>query len=58
MSPQPMPLLAGQTFQCNGKSSTLLTSICSTGVSLATLDAKGNVTKSENIDAYKYIGKQ
>jgi branched-chain amino acid transport system substrate-binding protein len=58
MSPQPMPLLAGQTFQCNGKVSTLLTSICSSGMSLATLDSKGNVTKSENLDAYKYIGKQ
>jgi ABC-type branched-subunit amino acid transport system substrate-binding protein len=58
MSPQPMPLLQGQTFQCNGKASTLLTSVCSSGVSLATLDSQGNVTKSENFDAYKYIGKQ
>jgi branched-chain amino acid transport system substrate-binding protein len=58
MSPQPMPLLAGQTFRCNGKASTLLTSVCSTGTSLATLDSKGNVTKSENFDATSVIGKQ
>ena len=58
MPPQQMPLLDGQNFQCNGKASTLLTSVCSTGVSLATLDSKGNPTKSENFDAYKYIGKQ
>ena len=58
MSPQPMPLLAGQTFRCNGTASTLLTSVCSTGASLATLDSKGNVTKSENFDATTVIGKQ
>jgi branched-chain amino acid transport system substrate-binding protein len=55
MSPQPMPLMAGQTFQCNGKASTLLPSVCSNGASLATLDAQGNVTKNENFDASSYV---
>jgi branched-chain amino acid transport system substrate-binding protein len=58
MSPKPMPLLAGQTFQCNGKASALLTSVCSNGASLATLDAKGNATKSENFDASSFIATQ
>jgi branched-chain amino acid transport system substrate-binding protein len=58
MSPQPVPLLSGQTFQCDGKASKLLTSVCSKGASLATLDANGNPTKTENYDAYTVIGNQ
>jgi branched-chain amino acid transport system substrate-binding protein len=55
MAPQQMPLMEGQTFQCNGKASSLLTSVCSNGASLATLDAKGAVTKNENFDTSPYV---
>jgi branched-chain amino acid transport system substrate-binding protein len=55
MAPQPMPLLHGSTFQCNRKASTLTPAVCTTGIAMVTLDAKGNAKKTEPIDATKYI---
>ena len=57
MSPQPMPLMSGQTFQCNRTASTLLTSVCSNAVSQSPLDPKGQVTKSDNFDASSYLAR-
>jgi hypothetical protein len=55
MSPQVMPLLAGATFQCDRKKSTLTPSVCSNGAVIETLDAHGNVTKSTTFDAGPYL---
>ena len=55
MSPQPMPLLPGQTFQCNRKVSPLTPAVCSNGAAILTLDAAGNVKQSETFDATPYI---
>jgi branched-chain amino acid transport system substrate-binding protein len=41
MSPQPLPLGGGSTFQCNGKQVSFAQAICSTGVLVATLDSSG-----------------
>jgi branched-chain amino acid transport system substrate-binding protein len=55
MSPQPMPLLGGQTFQCDRKKSPLTPAVCSNGSALEFLDAHGNVTKLEAFDATPYM---
>lgn len=55
MSPQTMPLLAGATFQCDRKKSTLTPSVCSNGAVIETLDAEGDVTKSVTFDAGPYL---
>jgi branched-chain amino acid transport system substrate-binding protein len=55
MSPQPVPLLPGQTFQCSRKVSTLIPSACSNGAALLTIDSSGKVTKSEIFDATPYL---
>jgi branched-chain amino acid transport system substrate-binding protein len=55
MQPQPFPLLAGQTFQCDRKKSTLLTSSCANNAVLETLDSNGNVVKVEAFDATPYL---
>ena len=55
MPPQPKPLLAGQTFQCNRKKSALLVSVCSNATVLETIDGNGQVTKSLALDATPYL---
>jgi branched-chain amino acid transport system substrate-binding protein len=55
MQPQTMPLLAGQTFQCNRKASSLLPSVCSNGAALITLTPTGAVAKTESFDAAAYL---
>jgi branched-chain amino acid transport system substrate-binding protein len=55
MQPQTMPLLAGQTFQCNRKASTLLSSVCSNGAALVSLTPTGEIAKSESFDASAYL---
>ena len=54
MSPQPMPLLAGQTFKCDHKTP-LLPAACSSAAVVLTLDASGNVKSSQAFDAAPYI---
>jgi branched-chain amino acid transport system substrate-binding protein len=53
--PQAVPLLPGQTFQCNRKRSTLTPAVCSNGASILTLDTSGKTTKSETFDATPYL---
>jgi branched-chain amino acid transport system substrate-binding protein len=48
--PQPMPLLSGETFKCDGTLFKLTPAVCSTGMAVATLDADGNVVKMEPVD--------
>jgi branched-chain amino acid transport system substrate-binding protein len=55
MSPQTMPLLAGQTFQCNRQASTLTPAVCSNGAALVQLTATGGVAKSITFDATPYL---
>jgi len=55
MSPQPLPALPGQTFQCNRTHSTLTPAVCSNGASILTLDGNGKATKSETFDATPYL---
>jgi branched-chain amino acid transport system substrate-binding protein len=55
MSAQPVPLLPGQTFQCNRKLSTLTPSACSNGAAIITVDKSGTPTKSEVFDATPYL---
>jgi branched-chain amino acid transport system substrate-binding protein len=55
MAPQAMPLLAGQTFQCNRKASSLLPAVCSNGGALITLTPTGGVAKTESFDASAYL---
>src|SRR5207302_1782841 len=38
MSPQPLPLGGGSTFQCDGKQISFAPAICTTGVLVTTLD--------------------
>jgi branched-chain amino acid transport system substrate-binding protein len=54
MPQQPMPLLAGQTFQCNRKAVSLTPSACSRAVTILTLDASGKVAKAEPFDPTPY----
>jgi branched-chain amino acid transport system substrate-binding protein len=54
MPPQPLPLLGGQTFQCNRKAVSLTPSACSRAVTVLTLDASGKVTKAEAFDPTPY----
>jgi branched-chain amino acid transport system substrate-binding protein len=44
MSPQPLPLSGGATFQCNGKQISFAPAVCATGVLEATLDTSGSTT--------------
>jgi branched-chain amino acid transport system substrate-binding protein len=44
MPSQPLPLGAGNTFQCNGKQISFAPAICSTGVLVTTLDTSGAPT--------------
>jgi branched-chain amino acid transport system substrate-binding protein len=55
MSPQRVPLLADQTFQCNRKIAPLTPAVCSNGAAIETLDAAGDVTKTESFDLQPYI---
>jgi branched-chain amino acid transport system substrate-binding protein len=55
MSPQTLPLLSGQTFQCNRKLAALTPAVCSNGAALETLDASGNVTRIEKFDLAPYL---
>jgi hypothetical protein len=49
-----MPLLGGQTFQCNRKAVSLTPSACSRAVTILTLDASGKVAKAEPFDPTPY----
>ena len=51
MAPQPMPLLPGQTFQCNRLQAKLTPSVCSNGGAIVTVDASGKTTKSQTFSA-------
>jgi branched-chain amino acid transport system substrate-binding protein len=55
MTPQAVPLLPGQTFQCNRKVSNLTPAVCSNGAALVTLDESGDVTKSDVFNATPYL---
>ena len=55
MAPATMPLLSGETFQCNRQVDTLLPAVCSNGSALVFLDAHGGVTRSETFDAGPYL---
>jgi branched-chain amino acid transport system substrate-binding protein len=55
MPAQPLPLLAGQTFQCNRKKSALLQAVCSNATVIETLAPDGTVTKSLSFDATPYL---
>jgi branched-chain amino acid transport system substrate-binding protein len=55
MSPQPMPLLAGQTFQCNRKAVSLTPAACSSSAVIITMDASGNSKSTVAFDANPYI---
>lgn len=54
-SPLPRPLLAGQTFQCNRKLFTLTPAVCSSSMTVITLDADGQAASTKAIDAQKYF---
>jgi branched-chain amino acid transport system substrate-binding protein len=55
MPPETMPLLAGQTFQCNRKVAPLTPAVCSNGAALVFLKPNGEVEKSESFDAGPYL---
>jgi branched-chain amino acid transport system substrate-binding protein len=55
MKPQPYPLLAGGTFQCDRKKSSLLVASCANVAILETLDSNGKVIKVEPFDATPYL---
>jgi branched-chain amino acid transport system substrate-binding protein len=55
MSPQPVPLLPGQTFQCDRKKSTLTPASCSNGIAIVTYDADGKPVEQETFDATPYL---
>jgi branched-chain amino acid transport system substrate-binding protein len=53
--PQPVPMLEGQTFQCNRKLFKLTPSVCSTGMTVLTLDAEGKVESARAVDSSKFF---
>jgi branched-chain amino acid transport system substrate-binding protein len=55
MAPETMPLLSGETFQCNRQVDTLLPAVCSNGSALVFLDPHGGVVRSETFDATPYL---
>ena len=55
MSPEPMPLLADQTFQCNRKAAPITPGVCSNGGALVTLKSNGDVKSSESFNAGPYL---
>jgi branched-chain amino acid transport system substrate-binding protein len=55
MSPQPMPLLAGQTFQCNRAAVSLTPATCSNAAVIITVDASGNSKSTVAFNANPYI---
>jgi branched-chain amino acid transport system substrate-binding protein len=55
MPPETMPLLTGQTFQCNRKVAPLTPGVCSNGAALVTLDANGAVKQTQTFDAGPYL---
>jgi len=46
-----IPLSGGLTYTCDGKAISILANICSAGVQMATVDAKGALSNFEKIDA-------
>jgi branched-chain amino acid transport system substrate-binding protein len=48
--PQQLPLLSGQTFQCNHKLFALTPAVCSTGIAVVKLNAEGKPTETKTID--------
>jgi branched-chain amino acid transport system substrate-binding protein len=55
MAPQPMPLLSGETFQCNRTAVSLTPAACSKGAVIITLDASGKVKSTVAFNADPYI---
>jgi hypothetical protein len=55
MQPATLPLLAGQTFQCDRKKSALLASACTNAVVLETTNASGAVVKESPFDASSFL---
>jgi branched-chain amino acid transport system substrate-binding protein len=53
VGPQPMPLMSGQTFQCDRSLYVLTPSVCSTGLVIVTLDGDGIATESVQVDTKK-----
>jgi ABC-type branched-subunit amino acid transport system substrate-binding protein len=51
MSPAPLPLAPGITFQCNGKQVSFAPAICSTGMLVATLDQSAKPQNYQPFDA-------
>ena len=51
MSPQPLPLASGVTFQCNGKALSFFPGICSTGALQTDLSQDGKPTTYKPFDA-------
>jgi hypothetical protein len=55
MTPAPQPLLSSHNFRCNRQLSTLLTSVCSNGAALETIDKSGNIKSAVPFDATPYL---
>jgi hypothetical protein len=55
MTPQPLPLLDGQTFKCDRALFTLTPAVCSSGIAIVTLDADGNPKNTEAFDTAPII---
>jgi len=55
MHPQTLPLLAGQTFQCDRKKSELLPSVCSNATVIEPIASDGTVKKVIAFDATPYL---
>jgi branched-chain amino acid transport system substrate-binding protein len=55
MTPQPLPLLDGQTFKCDRALFTLTPAVCSSGIAIITLDADGNPKNTEAFDTAPII---
>jgi branched-chain amino acid transport system substrate-binding protein len=54
MSPQPLPLLKGQTFKCDHKTP-LVPAVCSNGAVILTVNAAGKFKRAEIFDSAPYI---
>lgn len=50
MDPQPLPLFAEGTFQCNGTAAPLTKAVCASSALIETLNADGTVKSSEQFD--------
>jgi branched-chain amino acid transport system substrate-binding protein len=55
MAPATMPLLSGETFQCNRQAAPLTPAVCSNGAVLVYFNAQGGVVRSQTFDAGPYL---